>query len=113
MTTETISVAEARSEFSSLLSQVELLHRRFIIAHRGRPKAVLINVDDLARLETATPTQSKGNGQSEGNQENEPNERPFRPVRLPEGLLADYDFPPDAIEQARRIMWPDRSDALA
>lgn len=52
MTTKTITVAEARSDFSNLLAQVELLHRRFVIARRGKPKAVLISMQDLARLET-------------------------------------------------------------
>lgn len=41
--TETISVAEARGEFSNLLAQVEFLHRRFIIICCERPKAVLIS----------------------------------------------------------------------
>jgi len=61
MTTKMITVAQARSEFSNLLAQVELLRCRFVIARRGRPKAVLVSVDDLARLEaldqavTSTP----------------------------------------------------------
>jgi len=52
MSVETISVAQARHDFSDLLAQVELLRRRFVIARRGRPKAVLISMEDLARLET-------------------------------------------------------------
>jgi prevent-host-death family protein len=51
MTTRTVTVAEARSEFSMLLAQVELLNQRVVIARRGRPKAVLVSIDDLARLE--------------------------------------------------------------
>jgi len=49
--TETINVAQARSDFSNLLAQAELLDRRFIIARRGKPKAALVSVKDLARLE--------------------------------------------------------------
>lgn len=113
MTTETISVAEARSEFSSLLSQVELLHRRFIIARRGRPKAVLINIDDLARLEAAMPVPPKGNGQGEVDRQRDPNEPPFRPVHFPEGILAGYDFSPDVLKEARRIMWPEPTEDWA
>ncbi len=109
MPAETITVAEARSEFSNLLSQVDLLHRRFIIARRGRPKAALISIDDLDRLEAIERAQAEGKGQGA----NVPNDRPFRPVKLREGLLAEYDFPPDAIEQTRRIMWPDRSEKFA
>lgn len=51
MTTGKVSVAEARSNFSDLLAQVELLGRRYVIARRGRPKAALVSVEDLARLE--------------------------------------------------------------
>jgi prevent-host-death family protein len=51
MTSQVITVAQARSDFSNLLAQVELLHRRFVIVRRGRPKAVLVSVEDLARLE--------------------------------------------------------------
>ncbi len=60
MTTQVITVAQARSDFSNLLAQVELLQRRFVIARRGRPKAVLISVDDLARLETLAQTATAG-----------------------------------------------------
>lgn len=52
MSTQTVTVAKARSNFSDLLAQAELLNRRFIIAHRGKPRAALISVTDLARLET-------------------------------------------------------------
>jgi prevent-host-death family protein len=51
MTTGKVTVAEARSNFSDLLAQVELLGRRYVIARRGRPKAALVSVEDLARLE--------------------------------------------------------------
>ena len=51
MGTETVTVAQARSDFSNLLAQAELLDRRFVIARRGKPKAALVSVKDLARLE--------------------------------------------------------------
>lgn len=51
MGTETVTVAQARSDFSNLLAQAELLGRRFVIARRGKPKAALVSVKDLARLE--------------------------------------------------------------
>jgi len=35
MGTETVTVAQARSDFSNLLAQAELLDRRFVIARRG------------------------------------------------------------------------------
>jgi prevent-host-death family protein len=52
MSTQTITVAQARSDFSNLLAQAELLDRRFVIARRGKPKAALVSVKDLARLES-------------------------------------------------------------
>ena len=60
MTTQVITVAQARNDFSNLLAQVELLQRRFVIARRGRPKAVLISVDDLARLEALAQAATAG-----------------------------------------------------
>jgi prevent-host-death family protein len=48
---ETITVAQARSDFSNIIAQTELQDRRFIIARRGRAKAALISMKDLARLE--------------------------------------------------------------
>jgi prevent-host-death family protein len=51
MGAQTISVAQARSDFSNLLAQAELLDHRFVIARRGKPKAALVSVKDLARLE--------------------------------------------------------------
>ncbi len=51
MSTETITVVQARSDFSNLLAQAELLDRRFVIARHGKPKAALVSVKDLARLE--------------------------------------------------------------
>lgn len=46
-----ITVAQARNDFSNLLAQAELLDRRFVIARRGKPKAALVSIKDLARLE--------------------------------------------------------------
>jgi prevent-host-death family protein len=52
MSTRTVTVAQARSDFPNLLAHAELLDRRFIIARRGKPKAALVSVKDLARLES-------------------------------------------------------------
>ncbi|MGQ9490434.1 MAG: type II toxin-antitoxin system Phd/YefM family antitoxin [Anaerolineae bacterium] len=56
MSTQTVTVAQARSDFSNLLAQAELLNRRFVIARRGKPKAALISIKDLARLEALERT---------------------------------------------------------
>ncbi|MBX7234052.1 MAG: hypothetical protein K1X65_06680 [Caldilineales bacterium] len=68
------------------------------------------NIADQALLETIDPVQATGSGPDAGEPGNDPNEPPFRPVHLPEGILAGYDFSPDALKEARRIMWPDRSE---
>lgn len=51
MSIEIVTVAQARNDFSNLLAQTELLERRFVIARRGKPKAALDSIEDLARLE--------------------------------------------------------------
>jgi len=97
MTTGKVSVAQARSNFSDLLAQVELLGRRYVIARRGRPKAALVSVEDLARLEAM-----EGSGSAPGRGERERAllalERAgmLRPVS-PE-LLATYTY----LEEAER-----------
>jgi prevent-host-death family protein len=47
---ESISVGEAKSRFSELLSRAAA-GERFVIQRRDRPVAVLINPDELERLE--------------------------------------------------------------
>ncbi len=66
MSTETVTVAQARNDFSNLLAQTELLDRRFVIARRGKPKAALVSVKDLARLEALE--QAAGSATSERDQ---------------------------------------------
>jgi prevent-host-death family protein len=66
MTTGKVTVAQARSNFSDLLAQVELLGRRYVIARRGRPKAALVSIEDLARLEALEGGESaSGRGERE------------------------------------------------
>ena len=50
---EEINVAEAKSRFSELISRASA-GERFVIRRRERPVAVLINPDDLERLERAS-----------------------------------------------------------
>ena len=70
-------------------------------------------MEDLARLETFEEAQESGSGQSENDVERDPNQRPFRPVHFLEGILAGYDFSPDALKEARRIMWPEPAEDWA
>lgn len=52
------SVAQARAELSDLLDRVAHGRERVVITSRGRPKAALVSLDDLAALDdspVATP----------------------------------------------------------
>jgi len=48
-----IGLAEARSNLSSLVNDVAHGKQRIVIESRGRAKAVIVGLDDLARLERA------------------------------------------------------------
>jgi prevent-host-death family protein len=49
-----VSVAEAKREFSEIVSRVSLRGERFIIERRGKPMAVLVSVQDMQALEAST-----------------------------------------------------------
>ena len=51
MANGTISATSARTEFYTLLEEVEKLSRRIIITRHGKTKAILINPDELEGLE--------------------------------------------------------------
>ncbi|MBI5747379.1 MAG: type II toxin-antitoxin system Phd/YefM family antitoxin [Nitrospirae bacterium] len=53
-----VSVADAKREFSEIMSRVALKNERFIIERKGKPMAALINLKDLEKVE-AMP---EGNG---------------------------------------------------
>lgn len=53
-----VSVADAKRDFSELMSRVALKKERFVIERKGKAMAALINVDDLEKLETLP----EGNG---------------------------------------------------
>lgn len=46
-----ISVAEAKSHFSELISKSAHGHERFIITRRNRPVAALVSIEDLKIIE--------------------------------------------------------------
>ena len=50
-----VSVGEAKAKLSSLINAVAYGGERVVIQSRGRPKAALVSVDDLHRLEGARP----------------------------------------------------------
>lgn len=47
----TISVSEMKDTLSVVLNRAAYGHERIVIASRGRPKAAVISIDDLALLE--------------------------------------------------------------
>ena len=47
----TISVSEMKDTLSEVLNRAAYGHERIVIASRGRPKAAVISIDDLALLE--------------------------------------------------------------
>lgn len=54
-----ISVAEAKRDFSELLSRVVLQKERFIIERKGKAMAAIVNLKDLEKLETAPEENGK------------------------------------------------------
>ncbi|MCZ7627359.1 MAG: type II toxin-antitoxin system Phd/YefM family antitoxin [Candidatus Methylomirabilota bacterium] len=49
---KTVSVAEAKRDFSDLMSRVALKGERFVIQRRGKAVAALVGVTDLETLQT-------------------------------------------------------------
>jgi len=45
------SVAEAKASFSSLINAVAYGGQRILVLSRGKPKAALVGIEDLKRLE--------------------------------------------------------------
>ncbi len=48
---ETVTVAEARKNFSELMAQVAYTRKRVLVERRGKPMMALVSIEDLARLE--------------------------------------------------------------
>lgn len=46
-----VSIAEAKASFSSLINAVAYGGHRILVLSRGKPKAALVGVEDLKRLE--------------------------------------------------------------
>jgi prevent-host-death family protein len=51
MATRVVGVAEARSDLSELINRATYAGERIIIGSRGKPKAAIINLADLRKLE--------------------------------------------------------------
>ncbi|MBI5650563.1 MAG: type II toxin-antitoxin system Phd/YefM family antitoxin [Chloroflexi bacterium] len=47
----TVSVAQAKNQFSDLLNRVIYQHERVIVSKRGKPVGAIVSADDLKRLE--------------------------------------------------------------
>lgn len=50
--TKKVSVADAKRDFSELMSRVALQGERFIIERKGKAMAALVNVEELEKIET-------------------------------------------------------------
>lgn len=46
-----VSIAEARRDLSAIINRVVYGRERIILASRGRPKAAIISIEDLHKLE--------------------------------------------------------------
>ena len=49
---DTIGIAEIKRNLSTLINRVAFGRDRIILASRGKPKAALVSIEDLHRLET-------------------------------------------------------------
>jgi prevent-host-death family protein len=56
---KTVNVAEAKRDFSELMTRAAHKGERFIIARRGKPMAALVSMEDLRKL---TPPSEKPRG---------------------------------------------------
>jgi prevent-host-death family protein len=59
---KTISAAQAKAHFSSLLAEVAYGGQQIIIERRGKPFAALVSVDDLQQLEHYRTTSARPQG---------------------------------------------------
>jgi len=55
MNSRVISALAARSQFGQILEQVDRKNRSYVIEKRGRPKAVLLGIQDYIRLAAPEP----------------------------------------------------------
>ena len=47
----TVSIGEVKREFSELVNRVAYGGERIVLTSRGKPKAVLVNIEDYRRLQ--------------------------------------------------------------
>ncbi len=57
-----ISVSDAKVSFSKFVNRVAYGHERLVITSHGEPKAALISVEDLRRLEELEDAQAAREG---------------------------------------------------
>ena len=55
---DTIGIAEIKRNISTLINRVAFGRDRIILASRGKPKAALVSMEDLHKLETLDPDPS-------------------------------------------------------
>ena len=52
--TTQVSIGQVKRDISDLVNRVAYAHERIVLTSRGKPKAVLVSMDDYARLEAMT-----------------------------------------------------------
>jgi prevent-host-death family protein len=55
-TMNTVSIAEVKNTISTLINRVAFGQERVILTSRGKPKAALVSMEDLKRLESQDST---------------------------------------------------------
>jgi prevent-host-death family protein len=59
---DTIGIAEIKRSISTIINRVTFGHERIILTSRGKPKAALVSIEDLQKLEameSASPPPSR------------------------------------------------------
>jgi prevent-host-death family protein len=55
---DTVSIAEVKRSISTIVNRVAFGRERIVLTSRGRPKAALVSIEDLQKLETLEATSS-------------------------------------------------------
>ena len=54
-----VSVSEVKADFSKYLNQAAYGHERVVITSRGKPKAILVGIEEMKRLEAMEQAMSQ------------------------------------------------------
>ena len=57
-----VSVSEVKADFSKYLNQAAYGHERVVITSRGKPKAILLGIEEMKRLKALEKAVGQGGG---------------------------------------------------